>query len=519
MRKLFNIIALSTLVAFAACTDLNVSPTSTITAANIFDDEASYEAFLARLYAGFAVTGQQGPSGDADLQNIDEGFSNYLRVYWKAQEFSTDEALTAWGDEGIRDFHAQNWTPSNQFIEAFYNRVFLQISLINEFLRVTQDVGGVSESLQAQIPQFRAEARFLRALSYWHGIDLFGSIPFVTDEDEPGASAPRQGTRQEIFDFIESELLAIEGDLAPAGTVEYGRADQGALWTLLGKLYLNAEIYTGTNRYTDCVTFCNRVINANAYSLNPVYQNNFTADNELSPEVIFPIPFDGQRTQTFGGTTLIIHGAIGGSINAEDFGVNGGWFGHRAPPELPDKFPGTDGPDQRAIFFTDGQSKTINDITNFNDGLAVVKFTNIKSDGAPGSDLVFVDTDFPLFRLADVYLMLAEAVLRGGTGSDAGTALNLINDLRQRAYGDASGNITAPELTLDFILDERARELYWEGHRRTDLIRYNQFTENGIWAWKGGVLEGRTTEGFRDIYPIPSSELVANPTLVQNPGY
>ena len=147
------------------------------------------------------------------------------------------------------------------------------------------------------------------------------------------------------------------------------------------------------------------------------------------------------------------------------------------------------------------------------------KFTNITSDGDPGSNLGFPDTDFPMFRLADAYLMYAEAVLRGGTGGDAGTALNYVNLLRKRAYNDSTGNITAADLTLDFILDERGRELYWEGHRRTDLIRFNQFSTNGVWPWKGGVKEGKTTDAYRNLFPIPSSDILANPKLRQNDGY
>jgi hypothetical protein len=125
-----------------------------------------------------------------------------------------------------------------------------------------------------------------------------------------------------------------------------------------------------------------------------------------------------------------------------------------------------------------------------------------------------------MFRLADVYLMYAEAVLRGGAGGDLSTALNYVNQIRERAYGDNSGDINQSQLTLDFILDERGRELYWECTRRTDLIRFGKFTGGEyIWPWKGGVKEGTATDNKYDIYPIPSSDITANPNLVQNPGY
>jgi hypothetical protein len=178
--------------------------------------------------------------------------------------------------------------------------------------------------------------------------------------------------------------------------------------------------------------------------------------------------------------------------------------------------------DRRAMFFTNGQSLEIEDIAQFTNGWAVGKFSNLKSDGSAADHAHpdFVDTDWPMFRLADVYLMYAEAVLRGGTGGDAATALSLVNELRYRAYGDDSGNISAGELTLQFILDERARELYFEGHRRTDLIRFNMFTtDTYLWPWKGKVAEGAAVESYRNLYPIPSADMGANPTLVQNPGY
>ena len=176
--------------------------------------------------------------------------------------------------------------------------------------------------------------------------------------------------------------------------------------------------------------------------------------------------------------------------------------------------------DGRANFFTDGQSLEIEDISPFNNGYAVEKFRNVDVNGVPGSDTTgdFADTDFPMFRLADAYLMYAEATLRGGGGS-VSQAVDYINMLRERAYGNAIGNISESDLTLDFILDERSRELHWECHRRTDLIRFGQFSDQGIWPWKGNVPQGVTTEAFRDIMPIPASDLGVNTNLNQNTGY
>ncbi len=541
MKTLIKSSIIVLLLTAGACTDLDIQPTDRVTPEVLFKDESAYRAFIARVYAGLAVTGQSGPAGNADISSLDEGFSNYLRQYWQLQELTTDEAVIGWGDEGLPALHEHSWTPANQFVRAMYYRIFFQVSMANEFLRETTDEKldsrGVSDATRNDIKAYRAEARFLRALSYWHGLDLIGNVPFYTEDSGFGSEAPAQGSRRQIFDFVESELNAIENEMAAPGTNDYGRADRAALWMLQAKLYLNAEVYTGTGRYTDCVAACKKVIDTGLYSLQDNWRDLFKTDNNNSREIIWAIPFDGLSTQTWGGMTYLVHAPLGGKMvdNVDDasgteypnkdeaqrvYGVNGGWFGLRTTGKIVDLFPDAGGiTDERANFYTNGQNKDINAIGTFADGIAVQKFTNLSSAGDPGADLDHPDTDFPMFRLADAYLMYAEAVLRGGTGGDPALALNYVNALRQRAYNNNNGNITAGQLTLDFILDERARELYWEGHRRQDLIRYNQFTENGVWPWKGGVKDGKVTEKYRDVFPIPTSELLANPKLTQIPGY
>lgn len=545
MTKLYKTLFAVLIICLGACTDLDVPPENRATADVVLTTPESYKQFLAKLYAGLATTGQEGPAGNGDVGGIDEGFSQYIRNYWKVQELSTDEAVIGWGDEGIRDFHAHNWTSQNQFIAGFYYRAYYQIALANEFLRETTEgkliERGIGDALKAEVTVFRAEARFLRALSYWHLLDLFRNVPFVT-EASPTTVNPSQVPPVELFDFIETELLEIESgvsgeQLIDAGANEYGRADKGAAWTLLAKLYLNAEVYGAGAHYTEAVTYAKNVIGSGAYSLADVYRHNFLADNHTSPEMIFSVNFDGTRTQGYGGTTFLVFSNIGGTLvdtdagtafRGEFLGVNGGWAGVRTTSALVNLFPSSDDPypevigdaDSRGIFWTEGQSKEIGDIPNYpGNGYGVLKYSNVTAAGEPGSNPNFPDTDFPMFRLADVYLMYAEAVLRGGTGGTASEAVGYINDLRERAYGDTSGNITEGQLTLDFILDERARELYFEAHRRTDLIRFDQFSDNGIWPWKGGVAEGRVSESFRDIYPLPASDIIANTNLVQNDPY
>lgn len=512
--------AAALMLAVPGCTDVVTEPKSTVTGANVFNDPASYRAFLAKLYAGLAVTGQQGPAGRGDIQGIDEGFSHYIRLLWQMQELPTDEAAIAWNDQGVQELNTQLWASSNQFLGAMYGRIFTQVALVNEFLRETSDAKlsarGVTSALNAEIQQYRAEARFLRALSYWHGIDLFGNIPLVREEDPLGATPPQQSTRAAISEFVISELNAISGRLPLPRQGQYGRADRGAAAMLLAKLHMNSGVYTGTARYAEARAAIESVIDASGYQLDDRYRDIFLADNHTSPEIIFPVPQDGLNTQSWGGTTFLVHAAVGGNMKAADYGIDFGWWGLRVKPQVSALFPAGDG--RQSLFFTNGQSMGINNLTDFRQGFALPKYQNVTSTGAPGSHLTFPDVDYPMFRLGDAYLMYAEAVLRGGGGTRA-RALQLVNALRTRAYGNTSGNITDAQLTLAFIKDERARELIWEGHRRTDLVRFGQFAEAGVWAFKGGVAAGRTTESFRNLYPLPASELLANPNLKQNPGY
>lgn len=535
MYKKFRplIIVFISMLLLASCQDdLDLQPEDNReTSASVFENPESYKLILAKLYAGLALSGQEGPAGLPDLQGLDEGFSNYMRLYFMMQELPTDEAVIGWNDGTIADLHAQNWTSGNEFIRTMYSRIMYQVALTNEFLRQTEDGildgRGVDADLKAEIKQYRAEARFLRALSYYHAMDLFGNPPFVTEESPIGAFLPEQIQRADLFTYIETELLAIENDIIAPRENQYGRADRAAVWMLLSKMYLNEGVYkeTSTPSYDKVITYTSKIIEAGYSIPNLPYQHLFLADNDRNGaqnEVIFPITFDGINTQSYGGMTFIIRASIGGTMKfKEDFGVSSGWAGFRTTPQFVDKFPGgAETADSRAIFHTDKQNKEISNISVFTDGYAVAKYKNVDVNGNPGSDTSgeIPDTDFPMFRLGDAYLMYAEAVLQGGGGSK-GQAVTYINQLRERAYGDSSGNISEAQLTMDFILDERARELYWEAHRRTDLVRFNQFTENGIWAFKGGVPQGATTQSFRDIFPIPASDLGVNTNLTQNQGY
>ncbi len=518
---------MGSVLVFSACTkDLDRYPTNDITSEALYSTSLGYNQAAAKMYGAFALTGNNGPAGNADISFIDEGTSDFLRLFWKINELTTDEAVVAWNDPGIQDLHNMNWSSSNPLSQGLYYRSIYQITLANEFIRESADDKlsgrGISGADADNIRKFRTEARFLRALQYWVLMDVFGNPPF-TDETSPiGIVFPNQISRTDLFQFVEKELKEIEPLLADPRTAAYGRADRGAAWALLARLYLNAEVYTGTARYSDALSNAKKVIDA-GYTLVPNYRHLMLADNNLNTgEFIFTINYDGLRTQNYGGTTFLVHASVGGDMNPKDFGVNGGWFGVRTTRRLPELFNDQTGTtDRRAQFF--GTKIDIDNQSVFTDGLAITKFRNVNRAGQQGSDAQgnFADTDFPLFRLAEMYLIYAEAHLRGATGGSRDQALAYINIIRSRAYnGSTAGVVPASDLTLDFVLNERGRELYWEGHRRTDLIRYGRFTgSNYIWPWKGGVRDGRGVEAFRTLFPVPSFDIIANPNLKQNTGY
>lgn len=525
-------LVLASLLLLAACTKkLDRLPTNDITANEAYSTPAGYKEGLAKVYAAFALTGNTGGTGKPDIPTqiiSDEGNSDFLRLYFNLQELTTDEAAWTWqNDAGIQGLHEMSWSSINPIIDGLYYRSFFQITLANEFIRQSSDANlsgrGITGATADSIRHYRAEARFLRAYQYWVLMDLFANPPFATENDAIGTFLPKQINRKDLFTYVESELKGVDSGLVAARSNEYGRADKAAAWALLARLYLNAAVYTGTARYTDAITYCNKVIGA-GYSLHPDYTQLVLADDNLNTdEFILTINYDGTYTQNYGGTTYLVHGPanIPGTIT----GCNGSWQGLRLTQNFISLFPDYSGKtDHRAQFYQTGQNLIMKDMYTSTDGFSTFKYRNLTRTGgpAPHADPAgnFSDIDFPLFRLGEIYLIYAEAVLRGGTGGDAGTALNYINLLRSRAYGDGSGNITAGALTTDFILDERGREMYYEATRRTDLVRFGKFTTSAyLWAWKGGVLGGTAVADKYNIFPLPSTDLSSNPNLVQNSGY
>jgi starch-binding outer membrane protein, SusD/RagB family len=536
IKKINCLILVSiTIFSFSCSKRLDLEPPIGLSSVDVYKDASNYEKVIAKLYAGMSLSGLHGPSGNPDIVGIDEGFSQYIRVLWNLQELPTDHAICRWNDVGIPEMCKMEWSADNSFVKAMYSRIYFQIPIANVFIKESSDESmdekGFTTEQQNEIRIYRAEARFLRALSYYHAMDLFGSVPFVDETTPIGVFYPEQLERVELFNWLENELIAIENTLISPSQVLYGRASQAAAQSLLAKMYLNAEVYTGTARWADCVTYCDKIINDGTFSLDNNYSNLFMADNHTSSEIIFPICFDGQYTQTWGGTTFLICAALGSTMDASDYGMNNGWNGLRATPTFVNIF--TDSTlDSRWKFHVSGEKVISGDtvtvyqdvnigevLTNCPDtsGYLIGKFSNIDQMGNPGShvSLTHSDTDFPMFRLADVYLMLAEASLETG---DQNTALTYVNMIRERAYGNS--NHVYSTVSLDDIVNERSKELYWECTRRTDLIRYNKFTGSDLlWSFKGGTTDGSSVDNFRNLYPLPTYDIVNNPNLVQNSGY
>jgi len=499
---------------------LDLLPTNDVTATQVYSTSAGYTEAFAKVYGSYALTGNTGPAGNGDIQGIDEGTSDFLRLYWNAQELTTDEAICSWGDPGVPDLHAMNWSASNPILTGLYYRSYYQITLCNDFINQASDGNlasrGITGASADSIRAYRAEARFLRAFQYSIVMDLFGNVPFVTEKDALGSVLPPQIKRADLFNYVTGELKAIDASLVGAKKNLYGRADQGAEWALLARLYLNAGVYTGTPKFDSAIIYSSKVIAA-GYSLIPNYNQLMLADNNLNTnEFILTINYDGVKTQGYGGTTFLTHGSVGGSMTASAYGIDGGWSGNRTTKALVNLFPDPNGvADKRAEFYTPGQNLDINTVSTFTDGYAVTKYKNITHTGALGQSLAFSDIDFPLFRLAEQYLIYAEATLNGGAGGSTAQALAYVNLLRARA-----GATPLASIALQDVLNERGRELYWEGFRRTDLIRNNQFVEGTyLWPWKGGVQSGTPVASFRKLFPIPSADISSNVNLTQNTGY
>ena len=524
--------------------DLDQYPQTETTSKDVYTNLANYEAVLGKIYAAMVTSGQGKGGDNKDMESVlnDGSGFDYMRMFLNMQECGTDEFASTWlTGEQTTGLTYLSWDANDAWVSDMYYRIYYNIALCNEFLR-NANGASFSGNDEVKMKEYKAEVRFMRALFYYHALDLYRNIPMVTENDPVGSFIPPRATPQETFDYIESELKDCIGDMLPASSCPYGQASQGAAYTLLAKLYLNSEVYTGVAKYAECKAACQQVMNM-GYSLESDYSKLFNADNDKrTNEIIFALPVSAEHTVSWGASTYLVCGQLSLS-NANqtpgDFGAESGWSEFRLRSQFVDKFNESDiyaqgeeaKGDKRAKFFTNGQNKDVTSMTDETTGYLSEKWSNLKDDGTKASNTSNdgVETDFPLFRLADVYLMYAECVARLGEdwdnwngGSDAETAsrkegaIYYINKVRERA-GAADvwkDNFASDADFLQFILDERARELYHEGYRRTDLIRFGQFTTNKyIWQWKGGTHDGQAVDSKYNIYPIPNTELTANPNL------
>ena len=542
MKKIIYISLIS--VALASCVrDLDTLPlnaTDPISEYVYGTSEEAYVTGLTRLYFQFVTNDL------TDLQSMDGGASEIIRAFWSVQETTTDAAKCSWGNDAwVRALNTNTWSEvQNDAVYAVYVRTLQGISYVNEYLRQTSSdklqERGVDASLAAKIAEFRDEARFIRAYLYWMALDVFGNVPFITEESPVGgAYYPKQASRTTVFNYCVSELKYLMSSSSNMYEPRhlYPRADKGSAAGLLARLYLNAEVYTGTPMWTEAKTVCEEIFEM-GYTLCPDYAALFRGDNgqnmQARGEFLWTVDYNDDNTESYGGTSYLLAAALAATDITDESRPNGqrhGWAGLRVPYEYVERYFGVTGQnyvtgeyevaDKRGeVFYIKGRQQSMEgELYNYMYGWSCLKYNNIPHDQTNESFLAmsagkdYSDVDFPMIRLAEIYLIYAEACMRL---EDASPALPYLEALAQRA------GVAAPEeVTVDFLVAERARELMWEAHRRTDLIRYGIFNIiDYIWPYKGGdSFAGQSFPAYKCIFAIPPTELAANPELKQNPGY
>lgn len=555
-KHILVVIAGALLTLTSCVQDLETLPLNEwdVTSETVYGNEKEpYVQGLARLYFNFVT------NDTTDLLVGDGGASELIRSFWSCQVASTDEVKVAWGDPWCNAINNNAWNDSeNDMVYAVFVRTLQGITFVNEYLRQTAPDKladrGVDEALAAEIEGFRAEARYLRAYFYWMAMDIFGDVPFTTEDSPFGAEAPKQKPRAEVYQFIVDELnaLAADGSAMPEARSMRPRADKGSVLGLLARVYLNAEVYTRTPAWNECKTVCEKIFGL-GYSLCSNYEHLFRGDNGENAnaynEFLFYAPYDWDKAQSWGGGTFLTCAAINTSELTEDLGdgnlssrigAGNGWLGlhvhehfvntHFKPTNVTWGENGTCTiADQRGAYAFITARREKGDfsalLNTFMQGYGCWKFNNIPSyetgleywQRTQNVDRS-TDIDYPLIRLGEIYLIYAEACSRLGQGA---TAQAKMNELAERT-GVAA--ITVPATWSDEAMklfrEERARELYWEGHRRTDLIRYNCFTSGDyVWPFKGGDVEGKAFEDYKKLFAIPSSQILANPYLKNPEGY
>lgn len=542
MRTIYVITA-ALLLTVSCVRDLDTLPPQNAlpVAENVYGKTAdTYLEGLSFLYFQFVTNDL------TDLQQMDGGASELVRAFWSVQETTADAAKCSWeNDAWVRALNTNTWTSEqNDAVYAVYVRTLQGIAYVNEYLRQTTDDKldgrGVPDDVKAEVYGFRDEARFLRAYFYWMALDCFGSVPFSTENSPFGGTyTPPQASRTDIFNFCVSELKSILGDSGhlPAARSSYPRADRGSAAGLLARLYLNAEVYTGTPMWAEAKAVCEEIFGM-GYALSPDYEALFRGDNGENAaargEMLWAVPYDAEKTQSYGGTSYLLAASLAATDITDRSKPNGqrnGWAGLRVPYEYVSRFFDVSGQDYSTgfyetadargkMFYIKGRQESMdNALYVFMNGWSCLKFNNIpygvtESAYLPTADTkAFSDVDFPMIRLAEIYLIYAEACMNIG---DEIPGLSRLAELSARA-----GVSPPEEITEEFLMEERARELMWEAHRRTDLIRFGLFTSSDyLWPYKGGdSFAGQAFPSYKTLFPLPPTELAVNDVLNQNPGY
>lgn len=563
------------LVSTACVGDLDLTPQNptTFTWADVEKNPDLYlPQVFNKCYSVYAVSGQNG-EGSADLGGMDPGKSCYQRAMFMLNEKCTDECAWIYSEDGVDNIVKGSWTSGHGLVYGCYSRLYVIIAICNDFLRQTAASGIdliTSKTELNNVAQYQREVRALRAMAYYNVLDMWGNAGWVDETMEYGTN-PTPIKRTDLYNKIVADLKDVIANWPENLKPEYGRVGLDGVKMLLAKIYLNAKVYTdgAVDGYADCLTLCNEIIanhkgsGFNGSGLANHYLALFSANNDRympggsatgENEIIWGVPYENTYIHAYGGTRYLMAAGMGNGTAASradvdlakgtfymacsDYGINDQWGCMHARQQFSEKF--IDNGDVRDNLWSkerEGFTIENTDYSKFNNGYAAIKFTNLltKEDGtfylidanAPVdmtnidaaskalSGNVHPDTDLPIFRLADVYLMKAECYVLGGQG-DAVSALEAVNYVRERA-GASKWNT----LTAESLLDERARELYWENHRRSDLVRFGKFTSGYNWAWKGGTLNGKDIPAYETVYPIPASVIAAQPEFAafQNKGY
>ncbi len=541
--KIFIALGLTAVFGLSSCTDdLNVTPADP----NVIQ-EPDLERTLAGCYQSLSSPGTGGADGSPVLQGYDGGMSTFQRSVFCLNELTTDEYVwLSFTDAGYYSLVTNDFSANNPIFYGTYSRLYIVVSICNNFLRDIAE-GKFPGAEPAKIAEYSRQARIIRGLAYYYLVDMFGNVGY-SDETLVAGVAPGQSSRAEIYNKVVAELEAISAEYGNNTDVVYGYVGKDACDALLAKFYLNAEVFKGEAEWEKCWNKCQEIIarhqggGFNDSGLANHYLNLFGANNDqyvaggsnvAENEIIWAIPQDAAYLTSYAGSTFMIAAGCANPAAADawtmspaDYNSTEAWKCMVARKQFSEKFSWNGGKsaDARVALWRTSDHGFIIDNpelsqATFNYGYANMKFTNFnyENDGQKSAEqpaaTKFASSDYPIIRLADVYLMAAESAVR--TGSHTDEALTYVNYIRERAQIPA----LTENPTLDNIIDERARELYGENCRRTDLVRFGKYAGgNYNWNWKGGVAKGQAIGQHMDLFPIPQT-IIGLQNYKQNAGY